>query len=232
MIVEQGLSKYNVASRNAARWPAQGRRVVLVPGQVEDDASIRFGCAGIRSNRELLEAARSACPEAFIVYKPHPDVLSGRRAGAVSAKDLARWADHVETELSVVSCIEASDEVHTLTSLTGFDALLRGKHVVTYGMPFYAGWGLTQDCGPEGPAHRRRLRRLHLDELVAGALLRYPLYWDSRFRGYASCRGIIHRMVSLREKLEQTGELERLRLGWIFRLGRRLRLLVDSWRML
>ena len=35
------------------------------------------------------------------------------------------------------------DEVHTLTSLTGFEALLRGIEVHAYGGPFYAGWGLT-----------------------------------------------------------------------------------------
>jgi capsular polysaccharide export protein len=58
------------------------------------------------------------------------------------------------------------------TSLVGFEALLRGKKVVTYGQPFYAGWGLTEDRNPP----RRRKRKLSLDELVAGSLLRYPLY--------------------------------------------------------
>jgi capsular polysaccharide export protein len=59
-----------------------------------------------------------------------------------------------------------------LTSLIGFEALLRGTQVVCWGQPFYAGWGLTQDRHP----HARRTRRLALDELVAGALLRYPVY--------------------------------------------------------
>lgn len=232
LIVEHGLSKYNVASRQQAQWPAGGRRVVLVPGQVEDDASIRYGCDGIRTNLDLLKAARQACPEAFIVYKPHPDVLSGRRAGAVPAKDLAHWADSVEAVLSVVSCIEACDEVHTLTSLAGFDALLRGRKVVVYGMPFYAGWGLTDDRGPDCPALARRQRRLRLDELVAGALLHYPLYWDSRFKGYASCRGVISQLMVQREQLERTGKIEVLRLGLVSRWWRRCRLLIESWRVL
>ena len=58
-------------------------------------------------------------------------------------------------------------EVHTLTSLTGFEALLRGKPVFTYGQPFYAGWGLTEDRDPPP----RRGRPLSLDALVAGALV-------------------------------------------------------------
>ncbi|KAG1427050.1 hypothetical protein G6F57_023278 [Rhizopus arrhizus] len=57
-------------------WRRSGRRVVLVPGQVEDDASIKYGCTGIRDNLSLLKAARQASPDAFVVYKPHPDVLT------------------------------------------------------------------------------------------------------------------------------------------------------------
>jgi capsule polysaccharide export protein KpsC/LpsZ len=40
-------------------------------------------------------------------------------------------------------------------------------------MPFYAGWGLTNDLLP---APARRTRRLRLEELVAGSLILYPLY--------------------------------------------------------
>jgi len=68
--------------------------------------------------------------------------------------------------------IEAVDEVHVNTSLAGFEAILRGKKVVTHGQPFYAGWGLTVDRDPP----TRRGRQLSLDELVAGSLIRYPLY--------------------------------------------------------
>jgi capsular polysaccharide export protein len=64
--------------------------------------------------------------------------------------------------------------VSVWTSLAGFEALLRGRIVVTYGQPFYAGWGLTRD---QAPLERRR-RRLQLEELVAGALILYPLYVD------------------------------------------------------
>ena len=66
------------------------------------------------------------------------------------------------------------EEVHTLTSLTGFEALLRGLSVTCWGQPFYAGWGLTRDQAPLP----RRVRRLTLDHMVAGALLLYPRYQD------------------------------------------------------
>lgn len=221
-VVEHRLTKYNLEPHEEARWPAQGRPVVLVPGQVEDDASVRCGGGAVVTNLGLLQAARQACPGAFIVYKPHPDVASRNRRGRVAQQDALRWADHVETRLSVVSCIEASDEVHTITSQAGFEALLRGKRVVTYGQPFYAGWGLTLDRAANGPVLQRRQRRLSLDELVAGTLLRYPLYWDWTLRGWTECAAALHHLQARREALNHRGGLERLRQGWWRRQMRKL----------
>ena len=204
--------------------------MLLVPGQVEDDASIRLGCVEVRTNLGLLQAARAACPDAFIVYKPHPDVTSGNRKGRLALDEARRWADHVETEVSVVSCVEACDEVHTMTSLTGFDALLRGKKVVAYGQPFYAGWGLTQDVMPpkDAPAFARRQRRLTLDELVAGTLLRYPIYWDPQLKGYTTCMAVLRSLVAERDALERSGGLDRLRAGWVRRQLRKAGILLRA----
>lgn len=229
-IVTHGITKYNTEPREPANWPgAAGRTVVLVPGQVEDDASIRFGCTDVRTNLGLLQAARQAHPDAFIVYKPHPDVMSGNRVGRLALEQARTLADHVETRLSVISCIEACDEVHTMTSLTGFDALLRGKRVVVYGQPFYAGWGLTEDQVRDGVAFLRRQRRLSLDELVAGALLHYPIYWDWQLKGYTTCEAVLHRIVETRDALESSGGLEKLRTGWWLRQSRKACLLAKAW---
>jgi capsular polysaccharide export protein len=225
-IVQHGITKYNLEPRDVAPWVAEarvgGRTVVLVPGQVEDDASIRMGCTTVRTNLALLQAVRGALPNAFIVYKPHPDVASGNRKGRVALKAARQWADQIETTLSVVSCIDAVDEVHTMTSLTGFDALLRGKCVVTYGQPFYAGWGLTEDRAEQATAFERRTRRLSLDELVAGALLHYPIYWDWTLKGYTTCEAVLHRIVEERTALEANGGLAQLRTGWLRRQWRKL----------
>jgi capsular polysaccharide export protein len=68
-IVEHGITKYNLEPNCPVDWfsderPQAGRQVVLVPGQVEDDASIRFGCDadGVCTNLGLLQAARAAFP--------------------------------------------------------------------------------------------------------------------------------------------------------------------------
>ncbi|MBB4640077.1 capsular polysaccharide export protein [Rhizorhapis suberifaciens] len=228
LIAAQGISKYNMEPRAPAEWTGQDRRVLFVPGQVEDDASIRFGCSDVRTNHDLLRATREAAPDAFIVYKPHPDVLSGNRKGRLPLTKARKWADHIENRLSVISCIEACDEVHTMTSLSGFDALLREKSVVTYGQPFYAGWGLTLDKCRDGAGLKRRQRWLTLDELVAGTLLRYPLYWDPDLKGYTSCEAMVHRVVNTRYALENNGMLDKLRAGYVRRQWRKLRVLAKA----
>ncbi len=226
-IVRHGITKYNLEPLQAVQWALAGRQVVLVPGQVEDDASIRFGCdtlQGVHTNAGLLQAARAQFPDAFIVFKPHPDVTSGNRAGRVALAVARQWADHVEVQASVVSCIEACDVVVTMTSLTGFDALLRGKQVVVHGRPFYAGWGLTQDV----LSVPRRERSLTLDELVAAALLHYPLYWDPLLKGYTTCEAVLRQLLARREALAASGQLQRLRVGWLRRQWRKLQVEIKA----
>ncbi len=178
LIVKSRISKYNLPARERLQVGARaGQRILLVPGQVADDASVRLGAPGVGDNLALLEAVRRENPDAYVIYKPHPDVLSGNRAGALHGVAQPPW-DLLVGQVPLASCLDAAHEVHTMTSLVGFEALLRGLAVVTYGQPFYAGWGLTVDQAPLA----RRTRRLNLDELVAGALLRYPRYmsWSAR----------------------------------------------------
>ena len=173
-IVEAGIGKYERATLVLER-PAGARRHVLVPGQVEDDSAVQIGGCGLVSNLELLERVRAQAPDAYILYKPHPDVLAGHRRGGISEADCLKHADQIVGELPIASLITMVDEVHVNTSLAGFEALLRGKQVTTYGVPFYAGWGLTNDLGP---VPKRRTNKRTIDELVAASLLLYPRYLD------------------------------------------------------
>ena len=190
-IVESRLSKYNPPGSTAV--PAlvtHGRRVLLVPGQVEDDASVVLGGAGIHSDGQLVRAVREARPDAFLLYRPHPDVVSGNRKGGLSTLELA-LVDRVATGMTLESCFSAADEVHTLTSLVGFEALLRGLPVSVYGQPFYAGWGLTSDR----VATPRRTRRLDLDELTCGALVRYPRYYSFAARAFVNAEDVVFELT-------------------------------------
>ena len=172
-LVRTGLTKYNVGVLPWSR-PARaaGKKVVLVPGQVETDASIRLGAPGIMTNMALLQAARKAEPDAWLIYKPHPDVVAGLRNAGAQESRAEQFCDEIVTEVTMGTLLNAVDVVHVLTSLAGFEALLRGKQVACHGLPFYAGWGLTRDA----LRVNRRSRVLSLDELVAGVLLQYPVY--------------------------------------------------------
>jgi len=169
-VIQADVSKYNQGGDPLPRLPSD-RPVILVVGQVEDDRSILLGCSDIRTNADLVEAARRDYPDAFLMWKNHPDVVSGNRRGrlgeqAASLIDLS--VDHAD----INRCLDGCDTVATMTSLTGFEGLMRGRAVVTYGRPFYAGWGLTEDR----LACERRTRRVTLDHLVYAALIAYPLY--------------------------------------------------------
>ncbi|MEP5155035.1 capsular polysaccharide biosynthesis protein [Planktotalea sp.] len=167
------LSKYNVGARVLEDMP-NGRRI-LVPGQVEDDASIRTGTKSVTTNLELLKAARTAHPDAIILYKPHPDVEAGLRVGKINEAEFKTLCDGALHKTDAIAAIDAVDEVWTMTSLLGFEALLRGKSVTCLGAPFYAGWGLTTDLGPV-PA--RRSIQISLETLVHATLIDYPRYFD------------------------------------------------------
>lgn len=209
LIKNHNITKYNTDPIRPVHWNTLGKKVILVPGQVETDASIKLGCTTIKRNIQLLECVRKSNPTAFIVYKPHPDVLSLNRKGHIFLKEAAKFSDFIEKESSILSCIDAAHEVHTMTSLAGFDALLRDKKVVTYGQPFYAGWGLTEDRAEGATAFLRRTRVLNLDELVAGVLLRYPIYWDWDLKGYTTCEATINTIIRKRDTLEKEGNLKK-----------------------
>ncbi len=173
-VVAHGVTKYNLRGPAPVVASAPGRRRILVPGQVEDDASIRLGGGAIRTNLGLLRAVRAAEPDAVLIYKPHPDIEAGFRRGRVPRATLAGLADQVLSQAPMDAVLRHVDAVHTMTSLTGFEALLRGLPVTCWGSPFYAGWGLTEDRVPIP----RRQRRRSLDELVAVALILYPRCMD------------------------------------------------------
>ena len=187
-ICAAGLSKYNL-TRDTPPLP-EGHKI-LVPGQVEDDASILTGTGQVNTNQALLEAARAAHPEAKILYKPHPDVEAGLRKGTVP--DAHHIADAVLTESNPIALLSEVDEVWTMTSLLGFEALLREVPVTTLGAPFYAGWGLTTDLGPVPP---RRKAKLTLDHLVHAALIAYPRYFDPITKEAAPVEIIVERLAN------------------------------------
>ncbi|QIP51993.1 capsular polysaccharide biosynthesis protein [Kingella kingae] len=221
-LIAQNISKYNVGK--PLNWTIQTTQtVLLVVGQVEDDASIRLGAPQICRNADLLRIVRERNPDAYIIYKPHPDVVSGNRIGRVSAQDVARFANQEAAEVDILTCLAVCDEVHTMTSLTGFEALLRGKKVICYGLPFYAGWGLTTDELPIA----RRSKRLALWQLISGTLLHYPSYAHPKTGQRINALAAIE-ILQQQKRQANTSSLHR---SWISKqIGKAQQLVRTLWR--
>lgn len=189
-LVHSGVSKYGQTSRQFER-PAGSCRRVLITGQVEDDRSMLSGGAGL-SNLELIKRTRAIEGDAWLIYKPHPDVEAGHRKGHIADQEVLRHANEIDRTSPITALLAVIDALHVITSLAGFEALLRGKPVTVHGLPFYAGWGLTCDLAAIPP---RRSRKRSLDELVAAALLLYPRYVDPVTRLPCPAEVVVERMT-------------------------------------
>ncbi|EFU6123661.1 capsular polysaccharide biosynthesis protein [Campylobacter coli] len=195
ILLENRFSKYNGLKHEDLKINAKiGQKIILIPAQVEDDASMILGGFGL-STLDLLKEVRAKNQDAYIIFKPHPDVLSGNRVGLKDETLILEFCDEIVKDCSIDSAIKIADEIHTITSTSGFDALLRAKKVFTYGMPFYAGWGLTKDkyrC-------ERRIRKLSLEELVAGALIIYPRYINPKTKTLCEIEVCLDIMLNLQK---------------------------------
>ena len=175
-LINSRLSKYNTsqAADVAAVYGPKNRKRILVVGQVEGDASIEKGCARKIDNNDLVRIARDENPDAQIIYKPHPEVLHGTRPNQSNPDDVRHLCLLLEQDIALADAFETVDHVYTITSLSGFEALIRGITVTCVGMPFYAGWGVTDDrqiCA-------RRTARRTIEEIFAAAYILYPRYFD------------------------------------------------------
>lgn len=228
LIQQQSITKYNVGCQKDSalllaelRSQAGEREIVIVPGQFENDLSIACSLGSVKTNIALLSQVRADYPDAFIIFKEHPDVYSGVRPGALGEQAAQSFADLYLADIDMASLLVCADRVCTLTSFTGFEALLRGKQVSVYGSPFYAGWGLTEDKISLPDRHRQ----LSLAELVYGAMIEYSRYVDWN-TGYLT--GPEQTVAFLAHQREQLSR-ETLKSGWLVRQVRKLKYFIDTY---
>jgi len=193
------VSKYNHLPDYAGTLPG---RYVLVADQTFGDASILYGAASLDSFMHMLRAALAENREATVLVKVHPDVLGGRKRGYfdISALSAMPRVRVIGENVHPVSLIEGAEAVYAVTSQIGFEGLLWGKPVRTFGMPFYGGWGLTRD---ELPAPARR-QPVPLENLVHAALVDYPRYLDPETGKRCEPERLIDWMGAQRRELRGT----------------------------
>lgn len=177
-LVAHKLSKYNNLPHSEPRLEPSTRHRILLVDQVFGDVSVEKALGSPTSFDRMLDDALAS--GAQIVVRTHPDVIAGHRKGYMTERasklpGVTLMADKV----SAAAILAVVDEVWTVSSQMGFDALLRGLPVRCYATPFYAGWGLTDDHVEDRAqlAHARRtIAHPTLDQLTFAAFGLYPVY--------------------------------------------------------
>ena len=220
LVLGHRLSKYN----HAPDWDAEGDGLprfarndgnramqrVLVIDQTAGDMSVSLGGASADTFAAMLAAARAENPQATIYVKTHPEVSSGRKGGYLTAVQDG-VADGQRTvvlrqAINPLSLIAQMDRVYVVTSTMGFEALLAGKPVTVFGMPWYAGWGATDDR----QTCNRRTRARSADELFAAAYFHYTRYLNPLTHQRGTIFDVIDWLVRQREMVAGLAGLNKL----------------------
>ena len=118
-------------------YGVKSKKRILVLGQVPHDDSLKYGGGIGITLLDVVNRAIVENPDAQIIVKPHPMTLDDPSIVTV----LAELDCLILTQsIHLVDALETVDHVYTITSLGGFEALLRGKMVTVLGSPFYAKW--------------------------------------------------------------------------------------------
>ena len=144
----------------------------MVIDQSFGDMSVTGGLADAKTFTQMMEAALDENPLADVFVRMHPDVAAGHCPGFLDRlpQDPRLYLLHAnDCPWSVLDGVET---VYCVTSLMGFEGAIAGKRVRCFGMPFYAGWGITED---EMKCSRRTSRRT-IDEVVTAAYILYARY--------------------------------------------------------
>ncbi|XAK03145.1 hypothetical protein AAID96_03380 [Campylobacter coli] len=179
-IKENSIDKYNISNNHYPKSDFmqkiinEQRKKILVIGQVDDDMSIKKGAYNIKTSHELLKLAHQENQNCLIIYRIHPDIWNKKRKNNDDfLVDLADSENIVimSPSISLNNIWDKIDTVYTITSLTGFEALLRNKKVICTGRPFYSGYGLTQDR-----YNADFKKQVDLEILFYAAYIKYPRY--------------------------------------------------------
>lgn len=173
-IRETKVTKYNVAPLYKPEIGRENAKKVLVIDQAFQDASIPFGLADDASFPAMLEAALRENPDADIIVKTHPEASRGMRKGYFTSLELNERIYPFTDLICPLSLIEYVDKVYCVTTQMGFEALMCGKPVTCFGVPFYSGWRLTDDR----VACERRTKSRSLEEVFHFAYIAYSRYMN------------------------------------------------------
>jgi len=141
--------------------------------------SVEAGLADEKTFRNMLLNALENYPDHDILIKRHPDAIVGGKSSYYSNERVGFTKDVsnvylIDYDVNPYSLFDIVQKVFCVTSGMGFEALIAGKEVHTFGMPFYAGWGLTIDS----LRLQRRSKVRSLEEIFFFSYIKFSLYLD------------------------------------------------------
>ena len=172
-IVEYKISKYNSFKEIDLSVLDTQEDKILIIAQTNNDSSLRYGLAGRFTTKQMIDDAIRDNPYSKIYIKIHPDVICGKKESDIDIKDIPNSCIVLSDNINPIELLGYFSKIYTKTSGMGMEALLLNKEVYCYGMPFYAGWGVTIDR----LKIERRKRKLSIDEIFAGAYILYSSYY-------------------------------------------------------
>lgn len=195
-IVSEKLTKYNHQPIFTPQVGRPGRRKVLVVDQSYGDQAIAKGWGSDKTFADMLEDAKRDNPDADILVKTHPDTMTGKRGGYYTEVKEEGNVFRVTMPINPYSLMELVDKVYVCSTQMGFEALMAGKEVHVYGMPFYAGWGLTIDK----QKNPRRTNRRTLEEVFHIFYIMYTHWVDIETGRPCTIDKAMDNLMSLRDE--------------------------------
>lgn len=203
-ILKFQLSKYNHApDLNDGVLMSNDLARVLVVDQTYGDMSVVCGAASEASFTDMLHAALIENPTAMIYVKTHPEVSAGRKRGYLTEIQNSERVVVVRDKVNAIDLIQKMNKVYVVTSTMGFEALLCGKPVVCFGVPWYAGWGVTDDRVKDSSAWARRTKKRTVDELFGAAYLHYTRYLNPFTHERGSILDVIEWLILQKQMAQQ-----------------------------
>ncbi len=195
-IVRNYLTKYNCQPIFSPNIGRKGAKKVLVVDQSFGDNSVKKGLASVSTFEKMLQAAIDENPNADIIVKTHPDTKTGLRTGYYSQL-VPKGNIYLYTEpINPIALINYVDEVYVCTTQMGFESLMCGKKPHVFGMPFYAGWGVTDD---RQTCSRRKNKRT-VEEIFYIAYILYSYYVSPEKKGLCEIEEAIEFLLKERKE--------------------------------
>lgn len=179
-IVSNRVSKYNDSINVSLPIGRNDVDKILLIDQRNGDQSVPSALADEKSFESMLANAINNNPDADIIVKQHPDAIKGGKSSYFNNELIEKYRQifpniyTITIDINPYAMFEHVKEVYVVSSGVGFEALMAGKKVHCYGMPYYAGWGLTED-----KLHlERRNRKRSLEEVFHYAFIECSRYYN------------------------------------------------------